>query len=126
MRILVTARHCDLDPEDRLVAEQRLEKLSRFARDLQEAHVTVSQEKFRFHVEIVLRLRGREITSREEADSARIALERAADHVEQQLRRLKDRRLDRRRGDRTRAADSLESPSPSSGEEWGAAAGDEE
>jgi len=43
MRIHVTARHCELDPEDRLLAEQRIEKLSRFVRDIQEAHVTVSQ-----------------------------------------------------------------------------------
>jgi ribosomal subunit interface protein len=127
MRILVTARHCELDPEDRLLAEQRLEKLSRFARDIQEAHVTVSQEKFRSHAEIVLRLRGREITSREEADGVRMALERAADRIEQQVRRLKDRRLDRRRGDRTRAADRLGPAEPAGGEEWGTAAtGDEE
>ena len=128
MRIHVTARHFELDPEDRLFTEQRLEKLSRYARDIQEAHVTVSQEKYRFHAEIVLRVPGREAASREEADSARVALELATDRVEQQVRRLKERRLERRRGDRSRAADHLQPPAPSS-EEWGEraeAAGDEE
>src|SRR5207249_6107589 len=54
MRIHWTMRHCELDPEDRLLAEQRLEKLSRFARDIQEAHVIVSQEKYRYLAEIAL------------------------------------------------------------------------
>jgi ribosomal subunit interface protein len=130
MRIHLTARHCELDPEDRLLAEQRVEKLARFVHDIQEAHVTVSQEKYRYLVEIALRVRGREMTSSEEADSARVALERAADRLEQQARRLKERRLERRRGDRTRAADHLEVlDTPPDGEEWGTradAAGDDE
>jgi ribosomal subunit interface protein len=130
MRIHLTARHCELDPEDRLLAEQRIEKLARFVHDIQEAHMTVSQEKYRYHVEIALRVRGREMTSQEEADSARVAIERAADRLEQQARRLKERRLERRRGDRTRAADHLEVvDTPSEGEEWGTradAAGDDE
>jgi ribosomal subunit interface protein len=130
MRIHLTARHCDLDPEDRLLAEQRVEKLSRFVRDIQEAHITVSQEKYRYLAEIALKVRGREMASREEADQARVAIERAADRLEQQVRRLKDRRLERRRGDRARAADHLTPPEPPvEGEEWGMraeAAGDEE
>jgi ribosomal subunit interface protein len=130
MRIHVTARHCELDPEDRLLAEQRIEKLSRFVRDIQEAHVTVSQEKHRYLVEISLRVRGREMTSHEEADAARTAIERAADRLEQQVRRLKERRLERRRGDRTRAADGLVPPEPATeSDDWSQraeAAGDEE
>ncbi len=129
MRIQLTVRHCELDPEDRLLAEQRLEKLSRIARDAQEAFVIVTQEKYRYHADITLRLRGREVTSREEADGARTAIERAADRLEQQVRRLKDKRLEQRRGDRTRAADYFQPPAPESGEEWdarGDAAGDEE
>jgi ribosomal subunit interface protein len=129
MRLHVTARHCELDPEDRLLAEQRLEKLSRFVHDIQEAHLIVTQEKYRYHVEVALRLRGREITSREEADGARTGIERAADRLEQQVRRLKERRLERRRGDRTRAADLLQPPIAPDDEAWGLrgeAAGDEE
>ena len=126
MRIHMTARHCEWDPEDRLLAEQRLEKLSRYARIL-EAHVIVTQEKYRYTAEFTLHLPGPDVTSREEADNARTAIERAADRVEHQVRRLKDRRLDRRRGDRTRAAEGI-SPPPPGGEEWeaqGEAAGEE-
>ena len=110
MHIHVTARHCELDPEDRLFTEQRLGKLSRFASDLQEAHVIVTAEKYRHIAEVTVHLDGREVVGREEANEARTAIELAVDRLEHQIRRLKDRRLERQRGDRTRAADRMAPP----------------
>src|SRR5262249_51731376 len=126
MRIHMTARHCEWDPEDRLLAEQRLEKLSRYARIL-EAHVIVTQEKYRYTAEITLRLPGPDLTSREEADRARTAIERAADRIEHQVRRLKERRIERRRADR-RGLDVMPPAAPGGDEGWeaqGEAAGEE-
>ena len=109
MRIHLTVRHCELDPEDRLFTEQRLEKLARFARDIQEAHVTVTAEKYRHTAEITLKVRGQDIVGRELANEARTAVDRAIDRLEQQVRRLKEKRLERRRGDRARTADAVDS-----------------
>lgn len=129
MRIHVTARHCELDPEDRLFAEQRLEKLARFAQDIQEAHLTLTADDYRYVAEITLKLRGREIAGREEADRPRTAISAALDRLEHQTRKLKDRRLEQRRGDRTRAVDAMGLPAEAeSGDEWeagGAARGEE-
>jgi putative sigma-54 modulation protein len=96
MLINTTARHCELDPEDRLHAHQRLEKLQRYARDLHEAHLIVSAEKYRHTAEITLKLKHHDMVSREESTGARMAIDRAADVLEEQLRRLKERRLDRK------------------------------
>lgn len=96
MLINTTARHCELDPEDRLHAHQRLERLGRYARDLHEAHLVVSAEKYRHTAEITLKLKHREMVSREESTGARSAIDRAADRLEEQLRRLKERRIDRK------------------------------
>jgi len=82
MQINTTARHCELDPEVRLFAQQRLEKLGRFARDIQEAHVIVTAEGYRHSVEITLKLKRREMVSREEASDARSASERAGARLE--------------------------------------------
>jgi putative sigma-54 modulation protein len=98
MQIHTTARHCELAPEVRLTAQTRIEKLNRYARDLQEAHLIVTGEGYRYTAEITLRLKGRELVSREEADEAGLAVDRAADRLERQLRRLKEFRVDRRRG----------------------------
>jgi putative sigma-54 modulation protein len=117
MQIHTTARHFELDPEDRLFAQERLSKLTRFARDLQEAHLVVTAEGFRHSAEITLRLKRHDMVSREESVEARLAIDLAADHLEKQLRKLKDRRVTRKRsgpgleamnGAETAAADGAE------------------
>jgi len=97
MLIHTTARHCELDPEVRLYALQRLEKLGKFARDIHEAHLVITAERYRHSAEITLRLNHHELVSREESTEARVAIDMAADRLEQQLRRIKDRRVNRKR-----------------------------
>ncbi len=108
MQILTTARHCEIDPELRLFAQQRLEKLGRFARDIHEAHLVMTAEGYRHSAEITLRLNHHELVSREESTEPRVAIDRAADRLEQTLRRFKEKRADRkhdaRAGDRGRPA----------------------
>jgi ribosomal subunit interface protein len=121
MQIHTTARHCELDPEVHLTARTRIEKLGRYARDLHEAHLIVTADRNRYNAEITIRLKGRELVSREEADQAGLAVDRAADRLEKQLRKLKDLRVDRKRG-RTvngRALDAKSGATPA-----GATAGD--
>lgn len=100
MQIHTTARHFDLDPEDRLFAQERLARLARFARDLEEAHLVVTAEGVRHSAEITLRLKRHDMVSREESTAARHAIDLAADSLEKQLRRLKDRRVTRKRSGR--------------------------
>src|SRR5262245_9298043 len=100
MHINTTARHCELDPEDRLFAEERLGKLQRYARDLHEAHLVVTAEGYRHSAEITLRLKHHDLVSREESTEMRQAIDLAADRLEQQLRRIKEKRIDRKRGAR--------------------------
>jgi putative sigma-54 modulation protein len=104
MHIVTTARHCDLDDGVRDFARRRLQKLGRFARDITGAHLVVTAEKYRHTAEITLRMRGREVVSREHADAIRVAVDLAADRLERRMRRVKDRRIGWRKGDRARAA----------------------
>jgi len=97
MQISTTARHCELDPEDRYFVQQRLEKLGRFARDIQEAHLIVTAEGYRHSAEITLKLRHGEMVSHEQATEPRVAIDLAADRLEKQLRRLKEKRISRKR-----------------------------
>jgi putative sigma-54 modulation protein len=112
MNITTTARHCELPADVRRFATERLEKLSRFARDIQEVHLIVTAEKYRHLAEISLRLRGQELVGREQATEARTAIDLAADRLEQQMRRFKERRVVRRRGGRVRTADGVAVPEP--------------
>jgi len=101
MQISTTARHCELDPEVRLFAQHRIEKMGRYGRDIREAHLIVTAEGYRYQAEITLRLKGHDMVGREEATEARVAVDRAADRIEAQLRKLKERRVDRKRAIRS-------------------------
>ena len=115
MQIHTTARHCELDPEVRLFVQQRLEKFTKFARDLTEAHVIVTAEGYRHHAEISIKLKGREVVGREEATEPRVAIDRAADRIEQQLRRIKEIRVARSHG-RTANGKPVNGPAPTEAE----------
>jgi putative sigma-54 modulation protein len=96
MQISTTVRHCEMDSDLRAFARQRLERVSRFARDIREAHLTITAEKSRHVAEVTLRLDHRELVSREESIEMRAAIDGAVDRIEEQLRRHKDRRVDHR------------------------------
>jgi putative sigma-54 modulation protein len=115
MQINTTARHCELDGELRQFVQQRLEKFGRFARDIHEVHLILTAEKFRHSAEITLRLNQHELVSRDESTEARVAIDLAADHIEEQLRRHKDRRIDRTQ--RARGADGTVGESPADSDE---------
>ncbi len=98
MQIHTTARHFELDPEDRRYMTERVEKFSKFARDIHEVHVIVTAENYRHTAEITLKLKRRDMVSKEESTGARIGFDLAADRIESQLRRLKEYRVSLNRG----------------------------
>ena len=125
MQIVTTTRHCELDPGVKLHAQQRLEKLGKFARDIREAHLTVTAERYRHSAEITVRLGHHELVSKEESNEPKIAIDLAADHIEQQLRRFKEKRVDRKRarGGSARNAAPAPNGAESPGEESGGGEG---
>jgi putative sigma-54 modulation protein len=112
MQISTTARHCELDAETRQFAEQRIEKLQRYARDLREAHLIVTAEKHRHQAEITVRLKNGDLLSREESTEMRTAIDLAADGIEEQLRRLKEKRVDRKRHGQSASGIDPTAPAP--------------
>ncbi|HET7226129.1 MAG TPA: ribosome-associated translation inhibitor RaiA [Candidatus Eisenbacteria bacterium] len=94
MQITTTARHCDLDLNLKRHARTRLERLERYARDIQEAHLIVTLEKYRHLAEVTVRVNHHELASRQESSDARTAVDLALDGIEAQLRKLKERRQD--------------------------------
>jgi ribosomal subunit interface protein len=116
MHINTTARHFELAQDDRTFAQARLEKFVRFASDIQEVHLVVTAESYRYVAEATVRLKQRELAVREEATDPRRAIDLVADRAEHQLRRLHDRRVDRKRSARTNG--EAESPSAVGGDEF--------
>lgn len=100
MQISTTARHCRLETEDRAFAQERVERFARFARDIREVHVVVTAEGYRHRAEITLKLKNHEMVGREDSTEPRRAIDLAAERVEEQLRRLKEKRIQSKRGPR--------------------------
>lgn len=95
MQISITARQCEITPGVRQFATQRLEKLQKYVHDIHGIHVIVRLERNVHEAEITLRLNGTELVSTQQHAEAGAAIELAADRLEEQVRRTKDRRLDR-------------------------------
>jgi putative sigma-54 modulation protein len=95
VQISITARHCEITPGIRQFAQQRLEKLHKYASDIHGIHVVVRSERNQHAAEITVRVNGNELVCTQQHAEAGAAIELAADRIEEQLRRLKDRRIDR-------------------------------
>lgn len=112
MQIHLTGRHCDFVPALQQLTQQKMDKLERYARDIQDAQVVLTRDKARHTAEITLRLKHENLVITEVSNDAAEAITLAAERLEESLRRLKDRRVDRRqrtdgaRGLNGRAAES--------------------
>lgn len=95
MQISITARHCEITTGVRTFAQTRLEKLGKFASDIHGIHVIVQPEGKDHQAEITLRLNGHEFVSTVLHAEAAAAIDRAADRMEEQLRRFKEKRIGR-------------------------------
>ena len=93
MQIHLTARHCELGPEVRAFAEQRLEKLQRYDEGIHEVRVIVSVERRIHTAEITLRVHQQDMVITESHADPLAALELAADRLEDRVRRNKDKRV---------------------------------
>lgn len=95
MQIHLTGRHCDFVPSLQQLTQQKMDKLQRYARDILEAQVVLTREKSRHVAEITIRLKSQKLVSSETSTDAAEAISMAAERIEESLRRLKEKRVDR-------------------------------
>jgi putative sigma-54 modulation protein len=97
MDIITTARHFELTPAVRQHAEKRLRKLERFLNGIQEIHLIIKKEKYRYVTEVNLRANGANVISRDESADILSSIDRVVDRVERQVKRLRGRVRERSR-----------------------------
>jgi len=96
MEITTTGRHFKLTPEIKDLAERRIQKLERFSDLVREAHLVLTQEKYRHIAELSLYASGSELVSREETPEMVSSIDRVVDRMERQLKKLHTRMKDRK------------------------------
>jgi ribosomal subunit interface protein len=88
MRIIVTARHCEIGEDLRTRARDLLDRLAQRSRRAQGATVVFDDGPLQRTAEIRVRLRGGEVlVATAEGDAHRTALDRAAQRIRRQLER---------------------------------------
>ena len=91
MKISVTFRNGEGENWQKVYAEEKMQKISKYLDAPAEAHIIVSMEKFRNATEINLSSNGWNINAKEEAKDMRIALDRCVDKIEKQLKKQKEK-----------------------------------
>ncbi|MDL1959730.1 MAG: ribosome-associated translation inhibitor RaiA [Deltaproteobacteria bacterium] len=118
MQINVTFRR--LDPSDALreYAENRLQKLKKYADGPMDVNVVLSVEKFRQTADVVISGDGVRAAAREEQNEMRAAIDLVSDKIYKQLKRYKEK-IRSKRGSGSMSEEVLSdiSPSPEIGRE---------
>jgi putative sigma-54 modulation protein len=91
MRVSVTARHFDLDDTLKGYIEEKVEHLTRYFDRIDEAHVVLESEGHRKIADVTVHASRVIVSSEQEADDMRSAVDLAMEKVERQIRRHKDR-----------------------------------
>jgi len=96
MRIEITARSLDLTDSMRTHIEKRLLKLKRYFSSVLECHVVAQVERFIYKFEITLHGNGFDLFAEARSEDLHTAFESAADKMERQVRKHKEKVRDHR------------------------------
>jgi ribosomal subunit interface protein len=109
MDVVVVGKHTDVDSALRALTVERVERVAKFASDVRRVDVDYAQHPTRraddsHACEILVHVRQHLVKGSAAGAEHVIALERALDKVEEQMRRLHGRRVGSRNGSRARTA----------------------
>ncbi len=109
--VVVSAKHAEIDPALRALTLEKISKVGKFANDVRRVDVEFEHHATRraedsHSCEILVHVRQHLVKGIAAASEFAVAFDRALDKVEQQMRRLHERRVGRRNGTKGRAARS--------------------
>jgi putative sigma-54 modulation protein len=107
--VVVFGKHAEVDPELRALTQEKLQRITKYANDVRRIDVDYAEHKTRkaedsHTCEILVHVNHHLVKGTAAAVEHELALDKALDKVEHQMRKLHERRVDRRNGTRARAA----------------------
>jgi putative sigma-54 modulation protein len=111
MQVLVTFRHVAPSGALREYAEEKVQRIEKYVRRVNEAHVILSVEKQRHTAEVTLNWARHTLTATEETGDLYAAIDLAMDKIERQVKKLTAKRKDRKHARPTKEL-SVSEPSP--------------
>ena len=99
MNIIVTGRHLDITPALKKYAEEKIKKFSRYLSNISEAIVTLSVEKYRHKVEVLLRVNGVLIQAEGITGEIYSSIDEVVEKLERQVKKYKEKLVSHRKGE---------------------------
>jgi len=107
MNIIVTGRHLEVTPALRDYAEKKIARFDRYLSNITEAVVTLSVEKYRHKVEVLLKVNGVLIQAEGITGDVYSSIDGVAEKLERQIKKYKEKLVSHRKveGMKTGAAE---------------------
>ncbi|MBN2384312.1 ribosome-associated translation inhibitor RaiA [bacterium] len=117
MKITITSRRMEITQPLRDYIDSKVKKISKFKRNITEAHVILSVEKYRQIAEISLSGNGFSLSSTEETADMYSSIDGAIEKLERQAKKLKTKKIDHKRSGHSRNPDNPKTWNPEEADE---------
>ncbi|MBI4843815.1 MAG: ribosome-associated translation inhibitor RaiA [Nitrospirae bacterium] len=98
MNIIVNAKHMELTDNLREYAEEKMQRFSKYLSNITEAMVTLSVEKYRHKVEVLMKANGSLIQAESITDEMYSAIDEVVEKIERQIKKHKGKLVSKRKG----------------------------
>ncbi len=99
MNIIVTGRHLEVTPALKSYAEKKIKRFDRYLSNISEAVVTISVEKYRHKVEVLLRVNGVLIQAEGTTGDVYSSIDEVAEKLERQIKKYKEKLVSHRKSE---------------------------
>ncbi len=107
MNIIVTGRHLEVTPSLKKYAEEKIKKFKRYLSNISEAIVTLSIEKYRHKVEVLLKVNGFLIQAEGITGEIYSSIDEVVEKLERQVKRYKEKLVSHRKNEGKTGSTSL-------------------
>ncbi len=116
MRYTISGKNLDVSDSLRSAIQDKLKKVERYFAPDTEAQITLSIEKGRQRVEITIPTKGQMIRAEQETQNMYLSIDQATDVIVRQIKKYKNKMIDRKRGGGSFTPALMEEEAPSDGE----------
>ncbi len=99
MNIIVTGRHIEITPALKTYAEKKIKRFDRYLSNIAEAIVTISVEKYRHKVEVLMKANGVLIQAEGITGDVYSSIDEVTEKLERQVKRYKEKLVSHRKGE---------------------------
>ncbi|MEW6067085.1 MAG: ribosome-associated translation inhibitor RaiA [Nitrospirota bacterium] len=99
MNLIITGRHLEVTPALKNYAEKRIKKFGRYLSNISEAIVTISVEKYRHKVEVLLKVNGVLIQAEGITGEVYSSIDEVAEKLDRQIKKYKEKLVSHRKNE---------------------------